>query len=698
MVITSLATTKICRVRTLCLLLGAFSLSSVHGEEDLFFGELPIVASASRLPQRLQDVPASVTIIDKDMIKAQGARDVNDVLRLVPGFQTFVRTTHSPRVTYHGIPDEDQSSRIQVLIDGRSQFSPLFDGGVNWSLLPVALENIERIEVIRGSSATSYGGNAFQALVNIVTIDPALTHGTSVAANHGNQGVRDSTLIQGGKLGEAGDYRFTYQQKRDSGLRDRGDWQDAYESKMLDWRSGLTVNNQDSLELSLGYIESSMLDGRLGNSANPIHDIVWSSSYLQASWRRAWSSDSELQLRYAFSEDKANYGYDGVHAQLGPFTYDPNGSSSMRHEIELVHWATANDFLRHVWGASYRADQITSPLFFLDTDSHHRSVARIFGNLELKANRFVTANLGAALERDSIAGVLPSGRASLNFHLNPENTIRLGAFYSERSGGITDYSGGVFVKLGKTSVSLGRGNPDLGTERVSGFELGYLGTWKPLGLHFDARAFNERVPNRWYEIERAYPDCAARTTICLYSSTGLRPNNALKSNVAVQNVQTRGIEYTASWSPWQETRVVFSQAFVKIKADYLDSFLADPANETLFPRQFSQRPVNFDLMTEQSAPSRSSTLLLTQKLPYGFEFSAFGQWVGMMKWTINTVVQPYRRADVRLAYPFRWAGNGGEIALTAQSVNGTHGEFDAKGEPTDRLVERRQWLSMRLDF
>ncbi|MDD2741080.1 MAG: TonB-dependent receptor, partial [Rhodocyclaceae bacterium] len=69
-----------------------------------------------------------------------------------------------------------------------------------------------------------------------------------------------------------------------------------------------------------------------------------------------------------------------------------------------------------------------------------------------------------------------------------------------------------------------------------------------------------------------------------------------------------------------------------------------------------------------------------------------------MKWTINTVVQPYRRADVRLAYPFRWAGNGGEIALTAQSVNGTHGEFDAKSEPTDRLVERRQWLSMRLDF
>jgi iron complex outermembrane receptor protein len=687
------------RTHTLCLLLAAFSASSVQGEEDLFFGELPIVASASRLPQRLQDAPASATIIDKEMIKAMGARDVSDILRIVPGFQTFVRTTHSPRVTYHGIPDEDQSSRIQVLIDGRSQFSPLFDGGVNWSLLPVALENIERIEVIRGTSAASYGGNAFQALVNIVTIDPALTHGTSVAARLGNQGVQDYTLIQGGKFGAAGDYRLTYQQKRDSGLRDRADWQDSYESKMLDWRSDFTLNNQDTLGITLGYIESAMLDGRLGNNANPIHDMTWSSAHLQAAWRRAWGSDSELQLRYAFAEDKSSYRYDGFMAPFGKFTYDPDGSRATRHEFELVHRAPANEMLRYVWGASYRAEQVTSPLYFVDSNPHHRSSARVFGNMEFKANRFLTANLGAGFERDSIVGVMPSGRASLNFHLNPENTIRLGAFSSERAGGITDYSGGVFVQLGNTSVALGRGNPQLGAERVSGVELGYLGAWKSLGLTFDARAFKERIPNRWYEIDRVYPDCVARTTVCLYTSTGARANNALKSNVPVQNVQTHGFEYSASWSPWQETRLVLSQAFVKIKADYLESFLADPANEALFPNSVgSQRYLNFDQMTEQSAPSRSTSLLLIQKLPYGLEFSAFGQWVGQMKWTTNTRVNPYRRFDARLGYPFKWLGKGGEIALTAQSIGEAHGEFDAKGEKTDRLVEHREWISVRLDF
>lgn len=89
-----------------------------------------------------------------------------------------------------------------------------------------------------------------------------------------------------------------------------------------------------------------------------------------------------------------------------------------------------------------------------------------------------------------------------------------------------------------------------------------------------------------------------------------------------------------------------------------------------------------------------------QKLPYGFDFSAFGQWVGDMKWSTNTTVKPYRRLDVRLAYPFRWAKTGGELAITAQSVGGSHGEYSAgvQGAWDDRIVERRQWLSLRLDF
>lgn len=74
----------------LSLLAGA---AHAFSDDDLFFSDLPIVASVSRLPQRVEDASASVTVIDRDMIKGSGARDLNDVFRLIPGFQTFPNTT-----------------------------------------------------------------------------------------------------------------------------------------------------------------------------------------------------------------------------------------------------------------------------------------------------------------------------------------------------------------------------------------------------------------------------------------------------------------------------------------------------------------------------------------------------------------------------------------------------------------------------
>jgi iron complex outermembrane receptor protein len=167
-------------------------------EEDMFFSELPIVASVSRLPQRLADAPTSVTVIDREMIRSLPIRDLNDIFRLVPGFQTYPNNTEAARVTYHGLTDEEFSPRLQVLVDGRSMYSSAFRNGVNWAVIPVAIEDIERIEVVRGTNAVSYGSNAFLGVINIITVDPSLVQGFSVTANHGNQGIRDYSLRTGG--------------------------------------------------------------------------------------------------------------------------------------------------------------------------------------------------------------------------------------------------------------------------------------------------------------------------------------------------------------------------------------------------------------------------------------------------------------------------------------------------------------------
>lgn len=192
--------------------------NSQAADEDIFFSELPVVASVSRLPQPLSEAPGAVTVIDRDMIRTSGARNFADLLRLVPGFQVTPPNQDSAVVSYHGLSNEEYTPRVQVLIDGRSQYSPLFKSGVNWNLLPVVLENIDRIEVMRGSNTVSYGSNAYLGVVNIITLDASQTQGWMLAANHGNASVRDETIRWGGKAANA-DVRMTYRQLSDDGFR-----------------------------------------------------------------------------------------------------------------------------------------------------------------------------------------------------------------------------------------------------------------------------------------------------------------------------------------------------------------------------------------------------------------------------------------------------------------------------------------------
>ncbi|TAK41787.1 MAG: Plug domain-containing protein, partial [Betaproteobacteria bacterium] len=120
--------------------------------EKSFFEELPVVLSASRIPQSLAATPGAVTVLDRAFIRATGYRDIPSLLKLVPGFQAVSERGGQTHVTYHGFGNA-YPNRMQVLIDGRSVYSPSFYGGVDWFLVPVTIDEIERIEVLRGSNS-----------------------------------------------------------------------------------------------------------------------------------------------------------------------------------------------------------------------------------------------------------------------------------------------------------------------------------------------------------------------------------------------------------------------------------------------------------------------------------------------------------------------------------------------------------------
>ena len=129
-----------------------------------FLGEVPVVLSVSRLAQPLDEAPGAVTILDRQFIRMSGARDVSDLLRMVPGFQTTTSfETDAPLASYHGRSD-DWANRIQVLVDGRSVYSGHLQGSAGLGLQTLALDDIARIEVLRGSNSATYGARAFLGL------------------------------------------------------------------------------------------------------------------------------------------------------------------------------------------------------------------------------------------------------------------------------------------------------------------------------------------------------------------------------------------------------------------------------------------------------------------------------------------------------------------------------------------------------
>lgn len=660
-------------------------------DEGAYFSELPVVASVSRLPQRLADAPTAVTVIDRDMIRASGSRTLNDLFRLVPGFQTYPHTTEPARVSYHGLNDEDYSPRVQVLIDGRSMYSPLFGNGVNWATLPVALDDIERIEVVRGTNGVSYGSNAFLGVINIITIDPALTRGLSVSASHGSQNVRDQGLRLGGRIGEVGDFRLTYRQLNDDALADRGDWSDHFRSRLVDMRADFTLDERNALQVNAGQAEGVTGIGRLnggrlfGQPTNPIRSLRQTNTYAQLTWRHATTANSDHQVRYAYVADRSDDAFDIVIPFVPPqvFHINQSGDEGIRHELEFLSNQSLGAAGRIAWGASWRNDSMRSAWVLPGQGTVQRETGRIFGNWEAKPFAWLTTNLGLAGEHDSLAGFAWSPRLSANFHADAENTLRVGYSRAHRTGSIYDYRADYWSSFTKYQF---KADPNMPMERLDTWELGYLGDWRDWRASLDVRLFHETLRDRLYTIDR---------------DVSTVPGNGIPSlTTPIQDVRIRGIEYQLKWQPFVSTRLVLGQTFTDIESDYLASALAYPNGTLSRPSDYR----NIEQLTERSTPRRATSLLWMQALPYQLQFSLAGYWQDKMKWSQNSWSDKYRRFDARLAYPFRLGSIGGELAYVVQSLNGAHGEyktFDGSGtdpDGTGRIVDRRQWLSLRLDF
>ncbi len=630
-------------------------------------GDLPVVLSATRLAQVQSDAPGAVSIIDRAMIRASGARNIHELFRLVPGFQMGMHTGNTPLVTYHGLADE-APRRMLVQVDGRSVYSPYFIAGVEWNQIGVDIDDIERIEVFRGSNSATYGSNAFLGVANIVTRAPAETLGTRVRYRAGDGGVNDIGLSAGRQLGDVA-MRLTVARDHDNGFAGLNDWR---KTELATLNTHWTVDGNNSLQLQAGWTGSTLGTGKEDNPTDPERGSRLSTNFGLLRWQHAPAAGEELSVSYYHQEETGRDNY----TLLVPVTPRQSGLPfplqlpigfdydfhAVRDDLQIQRISALAPGLRAVVGGGMRVDRIASPLRFNRADSVRNAVNHAFGTLEWHASPRWLFNAGAMLEDNSLTGRTLAPRVSANYHLTDSQTWRISinrslrhpVAFEQKSSMIFATSAPVTTPVGTfpagTPISQTfRPSPHLQAERITTWELGYRAELRPLNASLDARVFLEQVRDL---IEMNLEP----STIGLFR----RSNNRYFANSGEADI--RGLEISALWRPGTDTWLQLNHAELRIDGPTLNA--ADAL----------RRPSGW---VEHSAPQHSTTLFGAWQMHPRWQLSVAKHWIGSMSWyqDADHRVKMYRQLDLRLAHRLPPSLARGELAITARNIDGPEETF-----------------------
>ena len=205
------------------------------------------VTSVSKTEQKLSQTAAAIFVITQEDIARSGATNIPDLLRMVPGMDVAQINANTWAISARGF-NARFSNDLQVLVDGRSVYTDSF-GGVFWDQLDLPLEDIERIEVIRGPGGSIWGGNSVNGVINIITKKASQTKGAMVVGGGGTEEEGFGTLQYGGDAGKSTDYRvFAKYLNQGSLPNDLGpNGGDGWHSLRGGFRSDSQLSSRDSL-------------------------------------------------------------------------------------------------------------------------------------------------------------------------------------------------------------------------------------------------------------------------------------------------------------------------------------------------------------------------------------------------------------------------------------------------------------------
>ena len=614
------------------------------------------ITSVSKTEEGLGGAAAAIAVVTQQDIERSGARSVPDALRGLPGIYVGQRNSNTWAVSSRGFSGVS-SEKLLVLSDTRSIYTPLFSG-VQWDVQNYIMEDLDRIEVIRGPGATLWGSNAVNGVINITTKNAKDTQGLYLEAGGGSEERATIAVREGGTIGDRGYFRVfgQYFDRDSSFLVDRSspdDWHMAHAGFRSDWDVGsadAATLQGDWYDGKIGQVGPAVtIVGRPG-PARPLLVQTNGGNFL-GHWRHTIDADSDLEFR-AY--------YDHTHRD------DPSFEDVLDTvDLDFQHHFTLTA-QQITWGLNYRLTvnrNVGRGIFAVDPLDASDNLFGGFVQDQIAIRDSLHLTVGTKLEHNDFSGfeVQPSVRLAWDL----ASTQTLWGAVSRAVRVPTRLERDVAINFTDPNANpVGRllGNPDFTSEKLLAYELGYRWQVSPR-LAVDLASFLNRYSGlASLEFGTVFVDPRDGKTVVPVVNENLSDGRAV------------GVEALITFSPIESWRLTGSYSNLSLQI------------------QTHGQDINRGRFAEGSTPHNQFGLRSAIDLA-GFQLDAFLRHIGAIRHDPLIVtgegIPAYTELDLRIAR----AWNRIELALTGKNLlHAHHPEFGAPAQRGE--IERSVYASV----
>lgn len=598
------------------------------------------VTSVSKKPEKQSEAAAAVFVITNDDLRRWGVTNIPEALRRVPGIDVARIDANKWAITSRGF-NSRFANKLLVLIDGRSVYTPLF-AGVYWDSQDVVLEDVDRIEVIRGPGGTLWGANAVNGVINIITRSAAETQGTLVSLTAGNEVKGIGTVRHGGQLKNGMDYRvYAKFNSYDSGYNADGA-HDDWRSGQLGFRSDWVKTERDTVTFQGDYyrgVAGQQVNIPTGPAGPPpttviptVSDTNTDGGNLLFRWSHILENNSNFALQLYYD----HVGLDGAVLFEDRDTFD----------IEFQHhfnWREKHDI---VWGLDYRHTRDNTennPTFSLDPSARSVNLYSTFIQDEYSLSEDLRLTAGIKLEHNDFSGFEYQPNVRLAWAVDPSQTLWGSISRAVRTPSRGEHD--VQLRLVPPADNdpgipvYAEGNSDYDSEDLIAYELGWRFNHKNAWSLDVAGFFNDYDKLR--TLDGSFnPGPPA--------SVGFPFDNNMTGN-------TYGVEFAGQWQVRNGWRLNASYSWLNMDLQ-LENGSTDSTSQG----------------AEDASPVNKAAIWSAHNFGNNLQFDAALRYVGDIE-VSGVSVDSYVEADLRLGWEAR---PGLELSIIGQNLlNSHHAEF-----------------------